>query len=408
MQLPGSTRVVRAGLAFWLSIVLGSAPLPAADLTFKQDTDLARILEICATLGKFNVVVSPQVRNKMNLNLSQVDPLEAVFIVANLHNLKVKRLTSSNQASSSMDTYVIGPADVVEKGFERQFTRTIRLRYARAEDAVRLLQKVLAKDVGVGLQADARTNSLMMTGSEEVLSRVGGFVGDLDLPVPEITLHFSWLEGPASAPREVWSTRLEVSSGQPTEIAVDVPDHRPGGAQSGEPTPPGTPAVREGGAPEPRPKATQPAQSQPGASSQKEKPALQETPASSSLKGTFLAAANRDGYCNVQASLHGSWNGPGGRCGVRYSGRVTLRDREERVLQEVRKGPDELAVLKLRVEVRGLGSGAGGSGAATVAPATAPCADPSAPTNPAPSPFKPGGAAPASPEFSEPRDLEGL
>lgn len=176
-------RVLAWCLAVFLPTAVRATP---TDFNFK-DVELANIFQTIAVLGKFNVIIDPQVaRAKMVVALKQVEPLDALFLVARIQELKVKRVKW--EEGSTTTTYAIGRPDKIEKGFEQANSRTIQLKYAKAEDVAGILQKGLGKDVNVGVERDARTNRLLLKGTEDVLSKVEGLIRDLDLPVPQVLI----------------------------------------------------------------------------------------------------------------------------------------------------------------------------------------------------------------------------
>ncbi|MBI4864008.1 MAG: hypothetical protein HY815_27685 [Candidatus Riflebacteria bacterium] len=183
-------RFILGAVLLGLVSTLAPTRAVAADFNFKQDTELNRIFETIATLGKFNVVISPQVRAKMTLTLKGVDPLEAMYLVANIHNLKIKKVELKSAGPGAIDTYAIAQPEQIERGFEQGFTRTIRLRYAKAEEVAQVLGKALGKDSGVQFSVDTHkpTNAVIMRGTEEILSKVKTLIDDLDLPVAQVLL----------------------------------------------------------------------------------------------------------------------------------------------------------------------------------------------------------------------------
>jgi|GEM_PF-736231 len=177
-------RLLAVVLILSFAYVLHGTFLRAWNLTIPREQDLSVIFNIIARTGKFNVVLDPKVRTKMTVDLSEVEPLEALYVVANLNNLKVKRLSDVKGKA----TYAVAPADVIEKGFEQGFTRTRRLRYAKAEEVALIVAKGLGKDVNIGVEKDARTNSLVLRGTEEILNKVDDLIKELDLPVPQVMI----------------------------------------------------------------------------------------------------------------------------------------------------------------------------------------------------------------------------
>src|SRR5690606_38772657 len=99
------------------------------DFNFR-DVELSKIFETIAVLGKFNVIVDPQVaRAKMAVSLKQVEPLDALFLVSRIQELKVKRVKW--EEGSTTTTYAIGRPDKIEKSFEQANSRTVQLKYAK-------------------------------------------------------------------------------------------------------------------------------------------------------------------------------------------------------------------------------------------------------------------------------------
>ena len=158
--------------------------LPAMDLINPKELELTQIFTLIALRGGFNVVVDPRVRQKMTVNLKDVEPYDAMETIAKLNNLKIKKLVGSKGGI----TYAIAPPDIIEKSFDAAYSKTVQLRYAKAEDMVATITKGLGKDVNITVDKDARTNSLVLRGTEEVLKRVEDLVRSLDLPVPQVLI----------------------------------------------------------------------------------------------------------------------------------------------------------------------------------------------------------------------------
>ena len=151
------------------------------DFDFK-DVELANIFQTIATLGGFHIIIDPQVaRARMVVRLKQVAPLDALFLVAKMQELKVKRVKWDE--GSTTVTYAIGRSDKIGKAYETANSRTVQLKYAKAEDVATILARGLGKDVNLGVERDPRTNRLLLKGTDEVLSKVQDLVRDLDLPM---------------------------------------------------------------------------------------------------------------------------------------------------------------------------------------------------------------------------------
>lgn len=189
------------------------------DFNFK-DVELANIFQTIAVLGKFNVIIDPQVaRAKMVVSLKQVEPLDALFLVSKIQELKVKRVKW--EEGSTTTTYAIGRPDKIEKSFEQANSRTVQLKYAKAEDVAGILAKGLGKDVNIGVERDPRTNRLLLKGTEDVLTKVMDLVKDLDLPVPQVLLDSKIVDVQSTYTRNLgfdWS--FGVGATAPTKVGT--------------------------------------------------------------------------------------------------------------------------------------------------------------------------------------------
>lgn len=174
-------------MAVFLLLSVGYATLsswlPAFSLISPKEQELTQIFQIIALAGGFNVVVDPRVRQKMTVTLKDVEPLEAMETIARLNGLKIKKIEGKKGF-----TYAVAPPEIIEKGFDNAFTRAVQLRYAKAEDVALVIAKGLGKDVNIGVEKDARTNKLVLRGTEEVLTRVNDLIKQLDLPVPQVLI----------------------------------------------------------------------------------------------------------------------------------------------------------------------------------------------------------------------------
>jgi len=156
----------------------------AFNLTFPKPREVTTIFEVIGTVGNFNVAVDPRVRQKMQLNVKNIEPVEAMYLVARLANLRVKKV----EDIKGRPTYVVGTKDLIEEQFEPGLTRSYRLRYAKAEEVAQVLAQGLGKDTNIQVQQDPRTNQVIVAGNEDILNRVDDLIKGLDLPVPQVLI----------------------------------------------------------------------------------------------------------------------------------------------------------------------------------------------------------------------------
>lgn len=177
-------RLLSAFLLLSVGYVTLSSWLPAMNIISPKEQELTQIFNIIALSGGFNVLVDPRVRQKMTITLKDVEPIEAMETIAKLNGLRIKRI----EGTKGKITYAVAPPEIINNGFEVAFTRAIQLRYAKAEEVAQVIAKGLGKDVNINVEKDARTNKLVLRGTEEILSRVGELIKQLDLPVPQVMI----------------------------------------------------------------------------------------------------------------------------------------------------------------------------------------------------------------------------
>ena len=287
-----------------LSVVLvlalaGNAAAVPTDFNFK-DVELRNVFSTIGTLGKVNVVLDDTVgRMKTDLALRNVEPLDALFLVAKSHELKVKRVKW--EEGSTTTTYFVGRREVVEKGFEYANSRTIQLKYANAEQVAAVLTRTMGKDHDITVDADPRTNRLMVRAVEEVLERMSLMVLDLDLPVPAVKLELTLLAGPGEKRQPVWHGSLLTLQGGAGHLEMNSP-----------------PAAKPSGW------------------------ALMH------MSATATSRTNSDNFCALSFTGEAKLDRAGAPTAAKFAAEVQAKDGEETTIGTVEVAPGEIVELRVR------------------------------------------------------------
>ncbi|TPW16083.1 MAG: type IV pilus assembly protein PilQ [bacterium] len=173
-----------SSLVFVLAFLL-AIPAPGSAFTFKSpNIDIKLVFQAIAREAKVNIILDKGVRGSIPLDLQNVDALEAMKIIASVNKLKVRKV----EAGGQRDTYVIAEAGIIEEGFDKANSETVSLRYAKAEEMAGILSKGLGKSAKVTVEVDARTNSLVVNGTKDVIEKVMDLIKKLDRPVPQVII----------------------------------------------------------------------------------------------------------------------------------------------------------------------------------------------------------------------------
>ena len=117
-----------------------------------QDTDIRELLSGLAKANGINMVIGDSVKGKVTMSLSGVSPMEAIDLI----------LVSSGFAMEKVGNSIIaGTAEEVRKLLPIS-SNIVTLKYASASELSRSLSGAMPS--GVQIQADPRTNSMIITG----------------------------------------------------------------------------------------------------------------------------------------------------------------------------------------------------------------------------------------------------
>ena len=189
-------------------------------------------------------------------------------------------------------------------------TRTIQLRYAKAEAVMKTLQQASAGKP-VTFASDAQSNRLIVTGPESEVIRACDLLRYLDLPQPHLKLEVVLESGEAGKPEAIWRGELTSASGEPAKLDLTGGTTLAAGRAAGKLT---------------------------------------------NLKGAFRTSVNPDNFCQIEAQLAASLDGPQGHTVPKFSGQVQARDGESATVAVLDTGAGHKMRLRLIPHVQKFGA----------------------------------------------------
>ena len=173
-------------------------PRPTYAADFRMvDADVRHVLITAARLGGFNIVIDDNVKGTVSLNLTEVEPLEAVKFVVAARNFSLEQIGSAYIVTA------FEPHEMPRK------IHTFALRYANPGETADLIRAVLHTDreretrspSGQGnntwvkekfdqakLTVDAATNTLILSGTEAEAAAVRDILRRIDVPAKQVSL----------------------------------------------------------------------------------------------------------------------------------------------------------------------------------------------------------------------------
>jgi type IV pilus assembly protein PilQ len=154
-----------------------SAPPGTVTIEVKNG-DLIDVIKLLAQESGQNIVATPSVKGTVTLSLRNVPLKEALDLVVRTNGLEYRQVGN---------VYVIGTQDELTRQFGSigQAAQTVAfpIRYANPGDLGKQLSSVLP---GGSFTIDPRTDTLLVTGSPEVIQSARNFLALSDVPAPQV------------------------------------------------------------------------------------------------------------------------------------------------------------------------------------------------------------------------------
>ncbi len=182
--------------------------VPIENLTY-QAADIRSVIRSLADYGKVNVVVAPNVQGSVTINLHDVTWEQALKIIGSTYNLAVVFEDDNYIRVLPAEDYRKEQTEIDKHNLERQTlapldVKIIKLANTAAAEITASVQSLMSQRGKV--DADERTNSLILQEVPENIDRVMAFIKELDRPAKQIKI----------------STQiLDISSKDALELGVD-------------------------------------------------------------------------------------------------------------------------------------------------------------------------------------------
>ncbi|MEB3329267.1 MAG: secretin N-terminal domain-containing protein [Candidatus Sericytochromatia bacterium] len=157
-------------------------------ITLKFDNaDVREVLRLIAQRGGMNLIIDESVKGRFTIDVRAV-PLDEFFgIVLRTNGLAARRVGTS---------LLIANEEQLRAKIDSSQAATFRLNNAKATDVMRILMGVLEqKSQGkVKVVADERTNSLVVSGTGEDLTKIRNAIRAIDVPAPQVVIEVKLVE----------------------------------------------------------------------------------------------------------------------------------------------------------------------------------------------------------------------
>jgi len=138
-------------------------------LTIKE-AEVVDAIRALSEISGLNIIADDSVTGKITLNLKDVSFKDALDLILKLKGLDYTEVSN---------TLIIAKKDVIE-GYKMPITRVYELKNASAEAAKGVLDSYKTEGSKVNIVADARMNTLIVSGTNEEIERLEGIISTID------------------------------------------------------------------------------------------------------------------------------------------------------------------------------------------------------------------------------------
>jgi type IV pilus secretin PilQ/predicted competence protein len=172
-----------------------------------QDADINDILRLIAEVGKVNIIAGGDVQGKITTRMTDVPWDQALDVILRINGLGQERsgniIRVAPLAKFTNERQERLRARATEVQAEPLVTRVVPANYAVAKDLRSNLEKLLSRRGTMVI--DARTNTMIITDTQERLDAVLALIEKLDRPTPQVMIEARIVESTRDFTRELGS-----------------------------------------------------------------------------------------------------------------------------------------------------------------------------------------------------------
>ncbi len=135
-----------------------------------KEAEVVDAVRALSEISGINIVVDDSVTGKITLNLREVPFKDALDLILKLKGLDYTEVSN---------ILIIAQKELIE-GYKKPITRIFALKNATAEEAKSILDSYVKEGAQVNIVADARLNTLIVTGSKEEIEKIEGIISTID------------------------------------------------------------------------------------------------------------------------------------------------------------------------------------------------------------------------------------
>ena len=157
-----------------------------------QDADIRNVLKVLAFKSGVNIVAAPDVTGVVNIELKNVPWQKALDVILSTYGYGFDRKDNIITVMSVENLKKYREDSLSLQSQEPLVSKTYPLNFARAEDALKVIDKLVSKRGFINF--DARTNSLIVRDLENNLELISGVIKSIDTVTPQVMIETKIVE----------------------------------------------------------------------------------------------------------------------------------------------------------------------------------------------------------------------
>ncbi|MDE1919891.1 MAG: type IV pilus secretin PilQ [Candidatus Omnitrophica bacterium] len=157
-----------------------------------QDADIRNVLKVLAFKSGVNIVAAPDVTGVVNIELKDVPWERALNVILSTYGYGFDRKGNIITVMSIDNLKKYRENAAVLQAQEPLVSRTYTLNYAKAEDVLKIIDKLVSRRGFINY--DTRTNSIIVRDLESNLELIGGVIKSIDTVTPEVSIETKIVE----------------------------------------------------------------------------------------------------------------------------------------------------------------------------------------------------------------------
>jgi type IV pilus assembly protein PilQ len=157
-----------------------------------QDADIRSVLKVLAFKSGVNIVAAPDVTGVVNIELKDVPWQKALNVILSTYGYGFDRKENIITVMTVENLKKYREDSLSLESQEPLVSRTYILNYARAQDTLKVIEKLISKRGFINF--DARTNAIVVRDLESNLELISGVIKSIDTVTPQVMIETKIVE----------------------------------------------------------------------------------------------------------------------------------------------------------------------------------------------------------------------